>query len=86
MAHTDASPHDENHDDNESVIVSKVDSNEQVTLEQAASEESSDTDSSLINTEDIDPNPWGAVAVTAILAAVILILWYSMFALNMARG
>lgn len=82
MPNIDMSPQD----DNETVIISKTDADEQVVLEQNSANENTDPDSPLINTEDIDPNPWGAVAVTAILAAVILILWYSMFALNMARG
>lgn len=76
MANTTTSPQDDKQHDDKEVITST--SSEQATVE--------NTEDSLINTEDIDPNPWGAVAITAILAVIILITWYSMFALNLVRS
>lgn len=35
---------------------------------------------------DGDYRPWGALAVTAFLAAVIIALWFLVFALTQLRG
>jgi len=37
--------------------------------------------------EGLDPDtPYGAIAVTVFLAAVILVLWFGMFFLNLSRS
>ncbi|MEX2501340.1 MAG: cytochrome c oxidase subunit 2A [Trueperaceae bacterium] len=37
--------------------------------------------------DEADPDtPFGAIAVTGFLAAVILVLWFAMYALNLARS
>ena len=35
---------------------------------------------------EIDATPYGAIAVTLFLAATILVFWFGMYALNLARS